>query len=703
MKKAEHLIVFLLLLSNFSLVNAKNLPTKTEVVSVIQKANNYWQDRNPNHGNSFWNRAAYHTGNMAAYQATKNKRYYDYSYAWSDLNQWKGARSDSKENWKYSYGESNDYVLFGDYQICFQVYIDLYHIDPEEHKIARALEVMEYQMSTSNNDYWWWADGLYMVMPVMTRLYKITENPLYLEKLFEYFSYADSIMYDTDEGLYFRDARYVYPKHETINGLKDFWARGSGWVFAGFARILEDLPENDQHRPFYLQRYRAMAAALKVAQQPEGYWTRSLLDPAHAPGPETSGTAFFTYGYLWGINKGILSVEEYGPTVEKAWDYLTNVALQSDGRVGFVQPIGENANPYQSVSATSTADFGVGAFLLAASEMLHMATGEMPERMINLSDVQIENPNQMKLVFSEVLDPASATDPTNYYLNTKAVNGTISFDGTYTVTIKLYEPIPFGPYTVEVFNLTGTDGEVLEANSRRSAYYNVPLTDIDTTITVTAVGNQFGNPPNHTIDNSLNTRWSQPGIGQWIKFDLGNTFNVWAVDIAFYLGDQRNSYFDIEVSTDDELFTTVLTGGVSSGISTGLERYTFTPTQARYVRIICNGNSEGGQNWNSLTQVRIRHDEITNLADATVQTDVLQVVPNPARTDLLSFFFRKNTTTDVKVSIFDISGRKLHERISSSDGERYLINDLNLEPGVYVLNIETAGESRRISFMVKAN
>ena len=79
---------------------------------------------------------------------------------------------------------------------------------------------MEYQMSTPNNDYWWWADGLYMVMPVMTKLYNITKNPLYLEKLHEYLAYADSIMYDEEAGLYYRDGKYVYPKHKSVNGKK---------------------------------------------------------------------------------------------------------------------------------------------------------------------------------------------------------------------------------------------------------------------------------------------------------------------------------------------------------------------------------------------------------------------------------------------------------------------------------------------------
>lgn len=163
---------------------------------------------------------------------------------------------------------------------------------------------MEYQMSTDKNDYWWWADGLYMVMPVMTKLYKITGNPLYLEKLHEYWAFADSLMYDPEDALYYRDGKYLYPKHKSVNGKKDFWARGDGWVLAALAKVLKDLPETDKYRQEYIDRYRAMAKAVAACQQPEGYWTRSLLDPEHAPGPETSGTAFFTYGLLWGMNNG---------------------------------------------------------------------------------------------------------------------------------------------------------------------------------------------------------------------------------------------------------------------------------------------------------------------------------------------------------------------------------------------------------------
>ena len=346
----------------------KKTGSSGEVIEMIHKVNGYWQMNHPEHGRSFWDNAAYHTGNMEVYFLTKKPEYLEYSKEWAEHNQWKGAKSDDKTCWKYSYGESDDYVLFGDYQICFQTYADLYNLEPDTQKIARAREVMEYQMSTPNRDYWWWADGLYMVMPVMTKMYNITKNPLYLEKLHEYLVYADSIMYDEEAGLYYRDGKYVYPKHKSVNGKKDFWARGDGWVLAGLAKVLKDLPKTDKYRQEYIDRFRTLAKSVAACQQPEGYWTRSMLDPQHAPGPETSGTAFFAYGLQWGINNGFLNAGEYQPIVEKAWQYLITVALQPDGKIGYVQPIGEKAIPGQVVDANSTSNFGVGAFLLAACE-----------------------------------------------------------------------------------------------------------------------------------------------------------------------------------------------------------------------------------------------------------------------------------------------------------------------------------------------
>ena len=363
--------IFLLsaLLATVSIqLHAKKANEAIEVRDIIEKVNDRWQSTHSPETTPFWHVAAYHTGNMEAFYITGKQEYLDYSTKWADHNNWNGATSEDKSKWKYNYGETPEHVLFGDWQICFQTYADLYNFLPDDKRIRRAREVMEYEMSTPNNDYWWWADGLYMVMPVMTKMYKITGNSRYLDKLYSDIQYSDSIMYDKDEKLYYRDAKYTYPKHKSENGRKDFWARGDGWVLAGLAKVLKDLPADYSNRAFFEQRFKDMASAVVKAQQPSGYWSRSMLDEAHAPGYETSGTAFFTYGILWGINNGYLSEPKYLEAAKKGWNYLRSVALQENGDVGYVQPIGEKAIPGQLVDKNSTADFGTGAFLLAACE-----------------------------------------------------------------------------------------------------------------------------------------------------------------------------------------------------------------------------------------------------------------------------------------------------------------------------------------------
>lgn len=378
---------FLLVLLSFVLattnINATDIqhPRKSDVIEIIKLVNNYWQTNNPNHGNYFWNRAVYHVGNMEAYRTTGEEAYLNFSKAWAERNNYSGATDrysawgqnpDKPTNWSYQYGENN--VLFGDCQICFQVYSELYDVYKEEHMLERARQIMGYEIQSDTIDYLWWVDGLFMVMPVLTHMYKQTGDITYLNRMHDYWTYSVELMWDEEEDLFYRDGSYVYPKHTTTSGKKDFWARGDGWMFAAFARMLQDMPEDAPYREEYISYYRRMAESLKRAQQPEGHWSRSIIDIDEAPGYETSGTELMLYGYLWGINNGIFAEADYAETVDKAWRYLTDVALMPNGRVGYIQPIGASASPGTFVGATSTADFGVGGFLLAASEMSRYAT-----------------------------------------------------------------------------------------------------------------------------------------------------------------------------------------------------------------------------------------------------------------------------------------------------------------------------------------
>ena len=361
-------------------------------IEMITKVNDYWQQNHKPEVRSFWDEAAYHTGNMEAYRLLGIARWMDYSTTWARHNRWMGAQEPDPAKWKYkNYGEGHDYVLFGDWQICFQTYLDLFEIEHGsldtghlaarsnnaqrpmvygQYKIARAIEVMDTECRSQATDYWWWADALYMVMPVFVKLYKATGEVKYLDKLYDNYKWADELMYDKEEQLYYRDAKYIFPKVKTSSGGKSFWARGDGWVLAGLAKVLADMPEDYAHRDFFEQRFRELAEGVARVQRPDGYWSRSMLCEEDAPGPETSGTAFFTYGMLWGVNHGLLERERFVPVIDKAWNYLTTTALQPDGSVGFVQPIGEKPDPTKTVDARSQANFGVGAFLLAACEHL---------------------------------------------------------------------------------------------------------------------------------------------------------------------------------------------------------------------------------------------------------------------------------------------------------------------------------------------
>ena len=111
-----------------------------------------------------------------------------------------------------------------------------------------------------------------------------------------------------------------------------------------------------------------------------------------------------------------------------------------------------------------------------------------------------------------------------------------------------------------------------------------------------------GNVPENTLDGNLGTRWSALGDGQWIRYDLDEMRSVGALKIAFYRGDRRVTYFDIETSLNGSSWTRVFTGE-SSGTTKMLETFTFSETDARYLRIVGHKNSESS--WISLTEVEI--------------------------------------------------------------------------------------------------
>ena len=119
---------------------------------------------------------------------------------------------------------------------------------------------------------------------------------------------------------------------------------------------------------------------------------------------------------------------------------------------------------------------------------------------------------------------------------------------------------------------------------------------------IIASGND-GHVPANVLDNNLNTRWSNLGIGSFIQADLGGQKTICSVDIAWYRGNLRVNNFVISVSNDGNAFTPVLTGK-SSGTTLSPERYALpTNVTTHFVRVMVNGNTEN--EWATITELGV--------------------------------------------------------------------------------------------------
>jgi rhamnogalacturonyl hydrolase YesR len=206
-----------------------------------------------------------------------------------------------------------------------------------------------------------------MAPPLLAELSQITNRQNYLDYMDRQWWKTSAGLYDQQQHLFYRDARFIN-RHEA-NGNSIFWSRGNGWVLAGLVRVLLAMPKDYPSRPKYVTQFKQMAAEVITVQGADGLWSAGLLDATAHPMAETSGTSLITYALAYGINEGILDRKQYQPHVISAWHGLV-AHIYSDGRLGAVQPVGDSPG---TLKPTSSYVYGVGAFLLAGSEIYALA------------------------------------------------------------------------------------------------------------------------------------------------------------------------------------------------------------------------------------------------------------------------------------------------------------------------------------------
>jgi unsaturated rhamnogalacturonyl hydrolase len=551
--------------------NAQTLPTKDQVYAKMKLINDYWINTHSDPGNNQWQRAAYMVGNMSMYSLQKEQKYYDYALDWSIQN-----------NWALNGGATTRHA---DNQGAGSTYIDLYKIAPADYKIQDITTSISGMVNSTKVDDWWWIDAQFMAMPQFTKLGLHYNDTRYFDKMYALYYDCKTRrgLYDTTANLWYRDGAFVYPQFTTPNGKKSFWSRGNGWVFAAHARVLDILPTSDPHYQEYLTTFKNMAAALKSVQRTDGFWNVSLYDPQDYPGPETSGTGFFTFGLAWGINKGHLDRATYEPVVAKAWNGIMTTAVKSDGFVGYIQGVGKEPASSQPVTSTSNFDFGVGAVLLAGSEVYKLAASTVvpPIAPTNLAASTVSS-SQINLTWAD-----NSNNEAGFYIERKT--GTSSYVQVASVAANITSYSNTGlaanttyTYRVRAFNDTGNSSYSNEASATTFGV-SLPVESKLIVTNVTASSYTGANIPYNSIDGNLATRWTASGSSQWVLYDLGTTKTVTRVRVAWYNPNFRYQ-FKIQLSTDGTNFTTVYTD--SANRNSSFKNYDFADRQARYVRLI---------------------------------------------------------------------------------------------------------------------
>jgi len=303
---------------------------------------------------SVWTFAALYAGFMAVPDAAGGKRF----------------RAAMLQMAKSFHAQPGPRIAHADDQAIGQTYLDLYQLTHDPELLAPIRERMDAVMripDDSAKPLWWWCDALFMAPPVLAKLSRATGDVAYLNFMDREWWVTADLLYSQKDHLFFRDRSFLNARE--ANGKSVFWSRGNGWVFAGLARVLAEMPQDFPTRPRYVALLRQMADEIASLQMQDGLWRAGLLDESAYRYPEVSGSAFFTYGIAYGINAGLLDRRKYKPVVKRAWQGLLTHVF-ADGRLGSIQPIGAAPGDF---TPTSSYVYGSGAFLLAGSELDRLA------------------------------------------------------------------------------------------------------------------------------------------------------------------------------------------------------------------------------------------------------------------------------------------------------------------------------------------
>ena len=209
-----------------------------------------------------------------------------------------------------------------------------------------------------------WADDLYMSVPYLARMGKLTGDNKYFDFAIKQVESFTKYVYDSSTGLYF----HCFYNDENMNGVAR-WGRCNGWIALAQAQLLDNLPANHPRRPELIKLLLRQIVGYSRFQDTTGMWHQLLDKPDSYL--ESSVTAMFVYTIAKAVNEGWIN-PRFITIAQNGWNALIK-KVTADGQLPDIcigTSIEEDIRYYYLRPKELNDTHGLGAFLMAGAEML---------------------------------------------------------------------------------------------------------------------------------------------------------------------------------------------------------------------------------------------------------------------------------------------------------------------------------------------
>lgn len=232
-----------------------------------------------------------------------------------------------------------------------------------------------------------WLDGLYMGEPFYAEYAALIKADQVYDDIANQFIYMEKNARDRRTGLLYHgwdESKQERWANKKSGVSPNFWGRAMGWYGMALVDVLEYFPEHHPKRKALLDILDRLSTAIgKYQDKNSGLWY-DILDQPDRKGnyKEASASCMFVYTISKGVRKGYLD-HKYFTIAKNGFQGIKGEFIEEGAKPGqinlkgTVSVSGLGGKPYRDGSYTyyisekviTNDPKGVGAFLLAASEM----------------------------------------------------------------------------------------------------------------------------------------------------------------------------------------------------------------------------------------------------------------------------------------------------------------------------------------------